>query len=101
MTPFWVTPGPGSDSCVLTLHIQPGAKRSEIVGLHGDALKIRIASLPVDGRANETLLAFLATTLGIPKRQLDLIAGDSSRKKRVAVTGMTAKTVTDKLLVHT
>ena len=51
----------------LTLHIQPGAKKTEFGGLHGDALKIRLAAPPVDGKANEALIKFVADTLGLPK----------------------------------
>ena len=47
----------------LTLHIQPGAKKTEFAGLHGDALKIRLAAPPVDGKANEALIKFVADTL--------------------------------------
>lgn len=71
--------------CILTLHIQPGAKKTEIVGEHGEALKIRLAAPPVDGKANEALLAFLAETLGLPKRDVSLLSGQSSRRKQVAV----------------
>ena len=69
----------------LTLHIQPGAKKTEIVGLHGDALKIRLAAPPVDGKANEALLGFLAGRLGIPRASLSLKSGQTSRRKVVAV----------------
>ena len=79
---------------VLALHIQPGAKRSEVVGLHGEALKIRLAAPPVDGRANEALIAFLAERLGVPKARIELIAGQSSRAKRVRVDGITAASAT-------
>ncbi|NLR76489.1 DUF167 domain-containing protein [Leeia aquatica] len=72
---------------ILTLHIQPGAKRSEVVGVHGEALKIRLAAPPVDGKANAALLAFLATQLNIPQRQLELLSGETSRSKRVKVSG--------------
>ena len=75
----------------LSLHVQPGAKRSEIVGLHGDALKIRLAAPPVDGKANAALLAFLAEVLGLPKAALVLKSGESSRKKTVAIVGADAK----------
>ena len=61
----------GSDA-TLTLHIQPGAKRSEVAGLHGDALKIRLAAPPVDGKANAALLAFVAATLGLPRSAVEL-----------------------------
>jgi hypothetical protein len=71
----------------LTLHIQPGAKRSEISGLHGDALKIRLAAPPIDGRANEALLKFIAGLFGVPVRQVELKQGGQSRHKVVAITG--------------
>lgn len=77
------------DGVVLSLHIQPGAKKSEISGIHGDALKIRLAAPPVDGRANEALLAFLADMLGVPKSRVQLVSGQTSRSKRVAVSGLT------------
>jgi uncharacterized protein (TIGR00251 family) len=70
----------------LTLHIQPGAKRSEVVGLHGDALKIRLAAPPVEGRANEALLKFIAESFGVPLRQVELKQGGQSRHKVVMVT---------------
>lgn len=76
------------DAIVLTLHIQPGAKRTETAGLHGDALKIRLAAPPVDGKANEALIAFLAKTLGVPKSHVELISGQTSRAKRVRVAGV-------------
>lgn len=82
MTPWLRADGSGS---VLTLHIQPGAKRTEIVGEHGDALKVRLAAPPVDGKANEALLVFLAERLEVPRRELELRAGLASRRKLVAV----------------
>ncbi len=71
----------------LTLHIQPGAKRSEVAGLHGDALKIRLAAPPLEGRANEALLKFVAELCRVPVRQVELKQGAQSRHKVVAVTG--------------
>lgn len=71
----------------LTLHIQPGAKRSELAGLHGEALKIRLAAPPVEGRANEALLKFIAELFGVPVRQVELKQGGQSRHKVVAITG--------------
>ncbi len=81
------------DGVVLTLHIQPGAKRTECAGLHGEAMKIRLAAPPVDGKANEALIVFLAKTLGVPKSNVDLISGETSRAKRVRVDGVDAETV--------
>lgn len=71
----------------LTLHVQPGAKRSEIVGLHGDALKIKLAAPPIEGRANEALLKFLAGIFAVPIRNVELYQGGQSRHKVVAITG--------------
>ncbi len=77
------------DGVILTLHIQPGAKKTEVVGLHGEALKIRLAAPPVDGKANAALLAFVAERLGVSKSAVELISGQTSRAKRVRVSGMT------------
>lgn len=71
--------------CILNLHIQPGAKKTEVTGEHGDALKIRLAAPPVDGKANTALLAFLGKKLGLPKAALRIKSGDTSRHKRVEV----------------
>lgn len=76
---------------VLTLHIQPGAKKTEVAGLHGDALKIRLHAPPVDGKANEALMAFLAERLGVPKARVVLESGQTSRSKRLRVVGVTAE----------
>jgi uncharacterized protein len=95
-SPAWLRPA--ADGCTLNVHVQPGAKRSEVVGEHGDALKIRVASPPVDGRANEALIAFLATRLGVAKGSVELLAGDSSRKKRLAVRGVSAQDVCARLI---
>jgi len=75
-------------SAVLHLHIQPGAKTSEVVGLHGEALKLRLAAPPVDGKANAALLAFLAEQLGVAKSSLELLRGETSRQKTVRVSGV-------------
>lgn len=70
----------------LTLHIQPGAKKTEIVGLHGDALKIRLAAPPVDGKANAALLSFVADQLGIAKSSIHLKSGQTSRRKVLEIS---------------
>ena len=71
----------------LTLHVQPGAKLSEIAGLHGEALKIRLAAPPIEGRANDALLKFIAGLFAVPVRNTELKQGAQSRHKVVAVTG--------------
>jgi uncharacterized protein len=76
------------DDVVLTLHIQPGAKRTELAGIHGEALKIRLGAPPVDGKANDCLIAFLADRLRVPKSRVVLESGMTSRAKRVRVVGV-------------
>ena len=71
----------------LTLHIQPGAKTTEFAGLHGDALKIRLAAPPVDGKANEALIKFVTETLKLPKSAITLKSGQTSRRKVLEVNG--------------
>lgn len=87
-----------SAGVVLSLHIQPGAKRSEVVGLHGEALKIRLAAPPVEGKANACLLRFLAERLNVAAARLQLLSGQSSRAKRVAVSGVGEDEVRSRLL---
>ena len=76
---------------VLDVIVQPGASRTEWVGPFGEParLKIRIASPPVDGKANEALVSGLAEFFGCPKRAVELIKGSSSRRKSVLITGFT------------
>jgi hypothetical protein len=73
----------------LTLHIQPGAKKTEFAGLHGDALKIRLAAPPVDGKANEALIRFIADTLKLPNSAINLKSGQTSRRKVLEIQGAT------------
>jgi uncharacterized protein len=75
-------------SIVLRLHVQPGASSDEVVGVHGDALKVKVRAPPDRGRANEAVVALVARTLGVPASSVTLVAGASSRAKRVAVVGV-------------
>ena len=70
---------------ILTLHIQPGAGRSEFAGLHGDALKVRLAAQPMEGRANAELIRFLADAFAVPQSNVVLVRGATSRAKTVRV----------------
>ena len=70
---------------MLELHVQPGASRTEIAGLHGERLKIRLAARAVDGRANAALIDFLAAQYGVPRSSVSIEAGLKSRQKRVAI----------------
>ncbi|MDD5240897.1 MAG: DUF167 domain-containing protein [Sulfuricella sp.] len=71
----------------LTLHVQPGAKRTEIMGLHGDALKIRVAAAAVEGQANTRLLDFLRRVFEVPASRITLKQGEHARRKVVEIEG--------------
>lgn len=73
------------NNLVLTLHIQPGAKNTEAAGLHGDALKIKLAVAPVEGKANAALMKFLAKHFDVPLSHVVLKRGDKSRHKVVVI----------------
>lgn len=75
------------DDLVLALYIQPRASRDAVVGAHGDALKVAITAPPVDGAANEHLVAYLAKQFKVSKSQVVLEAGASGRHKRVRIKG--------------
>jgi len=75
------------DCITLILHVQPGAKKTTVAGLHGDALKIRLAAPPIEGRANEALLRFIADFFKVPLRNVELKQGEQSRHKRLEVRG--------------
>jgi len=87
------------DVVTLVLHVQPGAKKTDVAGLHGEALKIRLAAPPIEGRANEALLRYLADRFDVPLRSVELKQGGQSRHKRVAVTG--SKVAPESLLQET
>jgi uncharacterized protein (TIGR00251 family) len=76
-------------SCTLAIKAIPNAPRSEIVGWLGDALKVKIHAPPVEGKANDALCEFLADTLGLPRRAVTLVRGDTSRQKVVRLSGLT------------
>jgi uncharacterized protein (TIGR00251 family) len=75
---------------LLTVHVQPGARRAAVVGLHGDALKVRVTARPVDGRANQAVLALVASALDLPTSSVTLVSGTTSRRKRLRITPATA-----------
>jgi len=78
---------------ILNLHIQPGAKKTALAGLHGAALKIRLAAPPVEGKANDCLIEFLADYLGVARAQVALVSGATSRQKRLRVRGASAQAI--------
>lgn len=70
---------------VLSIHVQPGARRTEVAGVHGDSLKVRINAPALEDRANDALIEFIAERLGIPKRDVTLASGARSREKKLHV----------------
>ncbi len=74
-----------SDSLILDLRVQPGASRDKIDGLYGDRLKVRITSPPVDGKANQHLIAYFARLCGVAKSRITLLAGPTGRNKRLRI----------------
>lgn len=81
------------EGVVLAVHATPRATRNEIQGEHGNALKIRLKAPPVDGKANEALIEFLAGLLGLPCRRITLLSGQTSRQKRLAIEGLSGQQV--------
>jgi uncharacterized protein len=71
------------------VHVVPRASKSELVGLHDGCLKIALAAPPVDGAANRALIELFAKLLGRPRRAVELVRGEASRKKTLAVQGVT------------
>jgi len=83
----------------LKLRIVPNAKRDEVVGEHGDAVKIKVAAPAVDGKANEALLEFVAEKLCIHRRDITLIAGEKSRDKAIEIANLDAVKARARLLL--
>jgi uncharacterized protein len=80
------------------VRVQPRASRTEVVGPHGDAVRIRLTAPPVDGAANEALIRFLAERLEVPRSAVRIEGGASSRSKVVAIDGIDPDTAAHRLL---
>jgi len=83
----WIRYDAASRRIALTIRVQPNARRNEIVGLHGDALKIRVAAPAVDSKANSALVEFLSQVLGTPKSAISIRRGATGRRKVVEIAG--------------
>lgn len=81
------------EGLILEVVVAPRAKRSKFVGFHGGYPKIALAAPPIEGRANEELVSFLKGLLGIPGRDIELIRGDTSKRKAVLVRGISTEKV--------
>jgi uncharacterized protein len=77
----------------ITITVSPGARRSEIVGRHGDGWKVRIRAAPERGRANQALVEFVAEALGVGRDRVRIVGGHTSRRKLVEIDGLDAEEV--------
>lgn len=78
----------------ITVKVTPRAKRTAVAGVMDDGtLKIKIAAPPVDGAANKALIEFLAEVLGLPRSQVDIVAGETSERKLVSLVGISPEQV--------
>lgn len=83
---------------LLTVHAQPGSSRTECVGIHGDAIKIRLAARPIDGAANGELIRFIADRCDVPLANVRIHAGTGARRKHLCVKGVSAQVLLARLL---
>jgi uncharacterized protein (TIGR00251 family) len=93
MIPIRDTP----EGATFAIRVQPRAKRNAISGTLGDALKVALTAPPVEGRANQGCIEFLAEILGVPRSSVTIAAGQSSRSKVVRVAGLSAEEVRRRL----
>ncbi len=91
----------GKKGAALAVRVTPRASRNEIVEVQSDGtVKIHITAAPVDGKANDVLVAFLADILGVPKSRIDIVAGASGRDKLISVLDMDADEVHKRIVGH-
>lgn len=93
----WIQPAAGG--CVVNVRVIPRASKNQIQGVMGDALKIRLQAPPVDGKANDALVRFLADTLELPVRNISLLSGETGRNKRIWLSGLDAAEASSRLNV--
>ena len=84
-------------SCSLAIKAIPNAPRNEVVGWLGDALKVKLHAPPVEGRANEALCAFIAESVGVARRDVTVLRGETSRLKTIRIDGLSRADVIAKL----
>ncbi len=85
--------GVQGECLIVEVHVVPRAARSAVLGVHDGRLKLSLRAPPVDGEANQALIAFFAEALGVPRRHVALIRGEKSRQKTLAITGVSADQV--------
>ena len=82
----------------LDIRVIPRSPRSSVDGMRGAAILVRLAAPPVDGAANDALIAFLSAALDIPRRQITIVSGERSRDKRVRIAGIGTEAAISQLL---
>jgi uncharacterized protein len=82
-----------ADGCTVNVRVHPGARSNAVSGIHDGAVKISLTTPPVDGRANEALIAFVAELVGVPRARVSLVAGMTGRTKVLRVTGKSSAEV--------
>ncbi len=81
------------DGLLIKIHVQPKAKKDEIVGIQGDTLKVRIKAPPIKGKANEALQKFLSKLLKISKSSIEIVSGETSKQKSIYIKGRTLEDI--------
>jgi uncharacterized protein (TIGR00251 family) len=89
----------GKRGAALAIRVTPRARRTEIAEIMSDGtIKIRVAAPPVEGKANQALVEFLAGILGVPRSNIEIIAGETGRNKLVSILGMDADTAHQRIM---
>jgi uncharacterized protein (TIGR00251 family) len=85
------------DGCILPVRAQPGARRAGVQGEQAGSLKVAVTAPPEDGRANKALIEVLRAALGVKRSQITLLSGQSSREKKLLISGLTVEDLTTRL----
>lgn len=85
------------DSILISVKVQPNASRNEVTGFSGDQLTVRVTAPPVEGKANRALVELLSDVLGVSRGRIEVVRGHTSRKKVVAVSGLSRDELTERL----
>lgn len=86
-----------ADGLIIEVKVQPRSAKNEIAGEQAGALKIKLTAAPVDGEANQALIKFLSVLLQVPKKDILLLRGESSRHKLIQIKGINMKTMLQKM----
>lgn len=91
---------PHPEGSILAVRVAPCAGMSAVAGVEAGALRVKVATSPVDGAANAALLRFLADAFGLPKSRVRLLTGETSRQKRLLLVGITPSAAAAQLALH-